>query len=83
MQLKLVEQPDPDTQVILETAAERSLPPDTVVIAVAPNNPSDDVGPHVCGNCGQPLVRGPVEGRIDDSIVIQCPVCRAYNKVTG
>ncbi len=80
--LKLVESPDRGTQVIFETPHEQSRPSGTYVIAIGPNDSSDDTGTHVCANCGEALIAGPVEGRLDSGIVIQCPICRAYNKAT-
>lgn len=80
MSLKLVESPDPATHVIFETPHEQTRQSGVFVITVEPNGPSDDSGPHVCGNCGQPLIKGPIEGRLDGGIVIQCPVCRAFNE---
>jgi hypothetical protein len=80
--LKLIESPDRETQVVFETPHELTRPSGAVVIAIEPNDPTDDVGTHACGNCGEALILGPVEGRLDSGIVIQCPVCRAYNKAT-
>jgi hypothetical protein len=80
--LKLVESPDRSTQAVFETAHEQTRARGTFVITVAPNDPNEGLSTHACASCGQPLVAGPVEGRIDSGVVIQCPVCRAYNKVT-
>ncbi len=80
MPLKLIESPDPATHVIFETAHEQTRLSDVFVITVEPNSPSDESGPHVCANCGQPLIMGPIEGRLDSGIVVQCPVCRAFNQ---
>ena len=80
--LKLVDSPNRDTQAVFETTHEQTRPRGSFVITVAPNTPDEDHSTHVCGNCGEPLVAGPVEGRIDSGVVIQCPVCRAFNKVT-
>ena len=80
MSLKLVESPDPARHVIFETPHEQTVLTDAFVITIAPNSPSDDSGPHACANCGQPLIMGPIEGRLDRGIVIQCPVCRAFNE---
>ncbi len=80
--LKLIEAPDPATHVIFGTPHEQTVRRDVFVMTIEPDGPDDDSGPHVCGNCGQALIEGPVEGRLDSGIVIQCPVCRAYNKAT-
>lgn len=80
MALKLIGQPDPETHVIFETPHEQTRANDVFVITIEPNDPSDDSGPHDCANCGQPLIVGPIEGRLDGGIVIQCPICRAFNE---
>jgi hypothetical protein len=80
--LKLVESPDPETHVIFDTPHEQVRPVGAFVITIEPNSPRDDPGPHTCGNCGQPLIMGPVAGRLAESVVVQCPACRAYNKAT-
>jgi hypothetical protein len=80
--LKLVDTPDPTKQAVFETAHEQTRLRGNFVMTVESNEPSDKTCTHECANCGQPLVAGPVEGRIDSGVVIQCPMCRAYNKVT-
>jgi hypothetical protein len=80
--LKVIDTPQPGRYVVFETPHEKTLARDVYVMTVEPN-PSDDPGEcHVCGSCSRPLIRGPVEGRIDPGIVIQCPQCQAYNKAT-
>jgi hypothetical protein len=80
--LKLVDSPDRTTQAVFETAHEQTRLPGNYVITVEQNAPDGEPCAHECASCGEPLVAGPVEGRIDSGVVIQCPVCRAYNKVT-
>ncbi len=38
---------------------------------------------HGCGLCGFLLIRGPIEGCIDSTIVFQCPACGAYNQAAS
>jgi hypothetical protein len=80
--LKLVDSPDRETQAVFETAHEQTRLRGNFVMTVEASEPDGDPCTHACARCGQPLVAGPVEGRIDSAVVIQCPVCRAYNKVT-
>jgi hypothetical protein len=80
--MKLVESPDPAKHAIFGTPHEHTVRRDVFVMTIESDGPGDGSEPHVCGNCGQALIKGPVEGRLDSGIVIQCPVCRAYNKAT-
>ena len=80
MALTLVDHPDPNTQIIFETGREEALPAGAALFSVAPDDgASDEV--QACAKCDHVLIRGPVAGRLDRAIVIQCPVCQSFNKV--
>lgn len=81
MSLRVISDPDPKTRIVFETPHEQAVRPDEVVIAVEPDDPTDQSGPHRCASCGQPLISGPIEGRLPAGIVIQCPACRAFNEI--
>lgn len=81
MALTLIEHPDPTTQIIFETGHEEAMPTGAALFSVAPDDGgSDEV--QGCAKCGHVLIRGPVAGRLDRAIVIQCPVCQSFNKAT-
>jgi hypothetical protein len=80
MALQLIEKPDPNTQIIFETGHEEASPVGgPALFSIAPDDEaSDEV--QACAKCGHVLINGPIAGRLDEAIVIQCPVCRSFNR---